>query len=66
MNTELRIKAKNNSEKDLFKLMNNSVFGNTIENVMKHRNIRVVSTDTKRTTLVAEPITQQNGFRKIC
>ena len=55
MNTELRKNGKNELEKDFFKLMNNSAFGKTIQNVRNHRDIKLVPSDKRRKRLVSEP-----------
>ena len=55
MNTKYRKEAKNDFEKGFFKLMNNSVFEKTSENVRNHRDIKLVTSDKRRKRLVSEP-----------
>ena len=55
MNTELRKEAKNEFEKNLFKLMNNLVFGKAMKNVRNHRDIKLVTTNKQRNKFVSEP-----------
>ena len=55
MDTDLRKKAKCDFEKDFFKLMINAVFGKSMENVRKHRDIKLVTTGRRRNYLVSEP-----------
>ena len=48
-------KVKNDFEKDFFKLMNNAVFWKTMDNIRKHREIKLVTTERRRNYLVSEP-----------
>ena len=66
MNTKLRAEAKNDFEKDFFKLMNFFVFGKTLEKVRRHKDIKFVTRDKRRNQLVSEPnYHAKNGFQRI-
>ena len=62
MNTDLRKKEKNDFGKDIFKLMSNAVFEKTMGNVRKHRDIKLVTTEARRSYLVSEPNFQKINF----
>ena len=55
MNTKLRKKAKYNFVENIFKFMNNAVFGKLMEDMTRHRNIKVVTTERRKNYLISKP-----------
>ena len=55
INTELRKKLKNDFKKGLFKLMNNTVFGKTMQNIRNHGDIKLAATEARRNYFLSEP-----------
>ena len=55
MNTDPRKKAKNHFEKYSFKLINNAIFEKSLENVRKHRDIKLMRTERRSNHLVSQP-----------
>ena len=59
---DLRKKVKNDFENKIFKLMNIAVFEKTMENVRKHRDVKLVTTEKRRNYLVSEPNYHTKNF----
>ena len=55
INTDLEKKRKNDFAKDFVKLMNHAVFEKAMENVRKHRDVKLVTTERRSNYLVSEP-----------
>ena len=64
MYTELKTKVTKDFEKDFFNLMNNEIFGNTIENVKKQRDIKLVTTERMRKILMLQSFSQKIYYKQ--
>ena len=62
LNTKLRAEAKNDFEKDFFKLMNNSVFGKTMENIRNRVDIKLVTNKKDVKKLITKPNYQSSYY----
>ena len=65
LNTDLRKKATSSFEKDFYKLVNNSVFGKTMENLRKQANIKLVGTDDTENKKIRKLIAKPNFNRRL-
>ena len=69
LNTALRKKAINDLEKDLFKLMNNAIFGKSMENVLNRSNIKLINNDPEKLLKLIRQPNFQNAYEisnKLC
>ena len=62
-NTELRKNSKNNLEKDLFKLMNNAIFGKSMENVLNRSNIKLINNNPEKLLKLIKQPNFQNAYQ---
>ena len=63
LNTELRKQSKNDLEKDLFKLMNNAIFGKSMENVLNRSKVKLINNDPKKLLKLIKQPNFQNAYQ---